>query len=96
MQAKYPIPYQNIVTNDNNLLTVMKGFSETQAGQSGIMNEDPAAIISNVARQGSLLQEIFNTPKRESLYSGVSRSAAVNLYEIQQRNRRENSLYAFN
>jgi hypothetical protein len=61
----------------------MKGFSETQMGRSGVMNQDPASIIANMARSGTLLSEVFNKPARESLYSGVSRSAATNLYEIQ-------------
>jgi hypothetical protein len=59
------------------------------------MPTDAANVIASVNRRQSLIAEAFHAPTRDSLYSGVPRSSAVNLYNINLKNLRENSLYSF-
>lgn len=42
-----------------------------------------------------MLTEAMNKTDRVSIYAGVPRQTAINLMEINLKNRRENDLYAF-
>lgn len=63
----------------------MKNYQEdTQMG--GPSAQDAANIIANVRRQQSMIAEALDKYRNDSVYEGVPRSAAKNLYEINIRN----------
>jgi hypothetical protein len=46
-------------------------------------------------RTNAVISSAFDNRTTTSLYAGVPKMAAQNLYEINKRRRREDSLYAF-
>lgn len=73
---------------------VLKGFAE--AKQNGnVESTDAALVMANAMRTNSLISSAFDNRTTTSIYAGVPKSAAQNLYEINKRRRREDSLYAF-
>lgn len=94
IQQKYPIPYDRIAGNGRNLQATLTGFQEAKMG-GGWMPTDTAAVLANVQRTSGLISSAFDQRTTSSLYAGVPKSAAINLYEIDKKNARENSLYAF-
>jgi hypothetical protein len=50
--------------------------------------------MSTIKNREGLLAQAFRKQKN-SIYTGIPSDAAVNLFEINAKNRRENSLYAF-
>ena len=95
MQQKQPIPYQKIVANGRNLKAFLSGFQEASA-YGGIDQEDVAQVTANANRTAKLITSAFDNRTTTSLYAGVPKSAAQNLYEINKRRTREDSIYAFN
>jgi hypothetical protein len=73
----------------------LKGFQES-SGFGGVPQEDVANIMANAQRTSRLISSSFDNRTTTSLYAGVPKSGAQNLYEINKKNARENSLYAFN
>lgn len=73
----------------------MKGYSELEPHVGGAIPLEAANVVANMQRSKWLISEAMNKKGRESIYSGVSKTPSVNLYEINLRKRRENSLYAF-
>lgn len=88
------MPYQNVIAKASNLRAVMKGFQEAR-DVNGYMPDDAANAVANSSRRATLIAQAFDQKKRDSIYSGVSKDAAVNLYEIKKRNVRRDSIYAF-
>ena len=76
--------------------SVLKGFSDSiNRTTSGPMPLDAANVIAQTRRRAHLLEEVFKTQARESIFQGVPRDAAVNLYNIELKKTRENDLYSF-
>lgn len=59
------------------------------------MPMDAANIISQIEKKNQVVSAAFNKQRQESLYAGVPKDPAVNLYNIELKNLRENSLYSF-
>lgn len=72
----------------------MKGYEEAK-GKNNTFPVDPANVIAGLSRRVGLLGANFNTKTRDSLYSGIPRDAAVNMYNINLKRIREDSIYSF-
>jgi hypothetical protein len=83
-----------VLANGRNLTAVLKGFAE--ARNNGNVNTGDAALtLANAMRTNAVMSSAFDNRTTTSLYAGVPKMAAQNLYEINKRRRREDSLYAF-
>jgi hypothetical protein len=83
-----------MLTNGRNLTGVLKGFAEARQ-HGNVESTDAALVMANAMRTNSLISSAFDNRTTTSIYAGVPKSAAQNLYEINKRRRREDSLYAF-
>lgn len=74
----------------------MRGYQEVEREVPGSMPLDSANIIAQMQNREGLVRHLQQKQQRDSIYAGVPKSAAANLFEIELKNLRENSLYAFN
>lgn len=58
------------------------------------MPNDAANAIAQASRRTHIVTEAFNRQKKDSIYAGVPKDPAVNLFNIKVRNRRRDSIYA--
>lgn len=89
MQTPQATPYQQIVRNQQNLLAVAKGYQH-QADTQGM-----GAVLDQIKRKQQIITEVNRKDHSDSIFVGVPEDAGVNLYRINQKNIRENSIYAF-
>jgi len=74
---------------------MLKGF-ETEGNRiGGAMPLESANIISQLKDREQIVSAAFDRQRQESLYAGVPKDPAVNLYNIELKRIRENSIYSF-
>ena len=94
METKAPVPYDKMLSNTRNLRAVMAGFQEVR-NLNGKIPSDAANVLAQSRRKEGLIASAFNKSVRRSIYQGIPKDAATNLFEINAKNRRENNMYAF-